>query len=285
MGKIEINKVVIIGAGRMGSTIAIAMAQAGVKVTVSSRKDKNKIFTFVEPRLSKSVKKGELTAEGKAGILENISGTTDIKTAVKADLVLETIVENLEIKKKLFEKLDSICPPEVIFATNTSALSVECLSLATKRKDRFVGMHFFNPADKVNLIEIVRTNAVGDKVIERIENFATNLGKEYLVVKDTPGFIVNRLLFLMINEAASLVKDKVASPADIDKAMQLGANHPVGPLILADIIGLDVCLEIMKSIYKRTKDKKYFPCSLIIEKVKKCQLGKKTRLGFYNYEK
>lgn len=285
MAKVKIDKVVIFGAGRMGSTIAIAMAQAGIKVTMRSRKDGNKIFTLVGPRLTKAIERGELTTDDKNKILRNISGTTNINIAIKADLVLETIIENFEEKKKLFKQLDLLCPPQTIFATNTSALSVKHLSSVTNRQDRFIGMHFFNPADKIRLVEIIKADTVSESVVRKIKNFVKKLNKEPIIVKDTPGFIVNRLLFLMINEAANLVKEKIAPPGDIDKAMLLGANHPIGPLALADMIGLDVCLMILESLYKRTKKKKYAPSLLLLKKVKNGQLGKKTDQGFYSYKK
>lgn len=194
-----------------------------------------------------------------------------------------TIVENFEEKKKLFKQLDLLCPPNTIFATNTSALSVKHLSSVTNRPDRFIGMHFFNPADKMNLVEIIKTDTVLKSVVREIKIFVKKLNKESVIVKDAPGFIVNRLLFPMINEAANLVEEKIASPGDIDKAMLLGANYPVGPLALADIIGLDVCLMILESLYERTKEKKYAPSLLLLKKVKNGQLGKKTSRGFYNY--
>jgi len=283
MDKKRISKVVIFGAGRIGATIAIAMAQVGVKVIVKSRKDKNRIFSLVEPRLTKAIKKGELTINDKKKILGNISGVININVVTEADLVLETIIESFEEKKKLFKQLDSFCPPRIIFATNTSALSVERLSLEINRPDRFIGMHFFYPADKMRLVEIVKTKTVSESVFVKIKKFVKKLNKEFIVVKDSPGFIVNRLLFPMINEAANLVYKGVISPEDLDKAALFGLNYPVGPLRLADLIGLDVCVAVLSSIYKSTKEIKYAPSLILLQKIKVGQLGKKTGCGFYNY--
>jgi len=283
MDKIRIDKVVIFGAGRMGSTIAIAMAQAGIKVVVVSRKDKNKVFSLVVPRLIKSIEKKELTIKNKSKILENISGTVKVNVSADADLVLDAITENFEEKKKLFKQLNLICAPKTIFATNTSALSVERLSLISNRPNQFIGMHFFNPADKMKLVEIIRTKTVSESVVRRIKEIVKKINKEFIVIEDIPGFIVNRLFFPMLNEAVNLVEEKVASPGDVDRAMFFGANFPMGPLALADLIGLDICLAILESLYKRTEDKKYAPSSLLLKKVRSGQLGKKTHRGFYSY--
>jgi len=283
MDKMKIDKVVIFGAGRMGSTIAITMAMIGIKVIVRSRDNGNKILTLVESRLTKAVEKGELTVDYKKEILRNISGTTNINIAAEADLILETIIENFEEKKKLFKQLDLLCSPETIFATNTSALSIKRLSSVTNRPDRFLGMHFFNPADKMKLVEIIKTDRVSESVVREIKKFVKKLNKEPIIIKDIPGFVVNRLLFPVINEAANLVYKGVISPEDLDKAALFGLNHPVGPLRLADLIGLDVCVAVLSSIYKSTKEIKYAPSLILLQKIKAGQLGKKTGRGFYNY--
>lgn len=280
----SISKVAIFGAGRMGSTIAIALARVGIEVIIRSHKDKNKVFKSVKPRLETAIEKNKLSIQEKEKIIKNIYSTTDIESAANVDLIIETIIENLGEKRKLFKQLDKICGDEVIFATNTSSLSIMEISSATNRRDRFVGLHFFNPADLMRLVEIIKTEYVSKEVIEKMVKFVKSIDKEPIVVEDTPGFIVNRLLICMINEAINLVKKGISSPQDIDKAMRLGANHLSGPLALADTIGLDICLMITKSLYEKTNDKKYGPSLLLSEKVKKGQLGKKTKQGFYRYK-
>lgn len=279
----NISKVAIFGAGRMGVTIAIALARGGIKVIIRSHKDKDKVFKSVKPRLETAIKKNKLSIQDKEKIIKNIYSTTDMESAANVDLIIETIIENLGEKRKLFKQLDKICGNEVIFATNTSSLSIMEISSVTNRRNRFVGLHFFNPADLMHLVEIIKTKYVSKEVIEKMVKFVKSIDKEPIVMEDAPGFIVNRLLICMINEAINLVKEGVFSPQDIDKAMRLGANHPVGPLALADTIGLDICLMITKSLYEKTNNKKYAPSLLLLEKVKKGQLGKKTKQGFYKY--
>ena len=269
----------------MGSTIAIAVATAGLKVMIVSRDGEVKALSMVKLRLTQQVQNGELTEAEKHRILKNISGGADIEKSIKPDLVIETIIEDMDEKKKLFHRLDSLCPSGTLFATNTSSLSVEEISMATQRRDRFIGLHFFYPADKMKLLEIAVTPYTSQPTIDKARSFSQKIVKESVVVQDIPGFIVNRLLFVLINEAMHMAQENFALPEDIDKSMQLGLNWPMGPLRLADIIGLDICLRIMISLYERTgKDKKYKPSRLLIDKVKLGHFGKKTKRGFYSYE-
>jgi len=279
----KINSVTILGTGRMGSTIAVAMARVNMKVTIVSRRSKNKALYLIKQRLTRQMQNGEITLHEKNNILENILGTTDVRKAKDSQLVIETIIEDINAKKRLFRRLDALCLANTIFASNTSSLSIAEISKATRRKHKFLGLHFFYPADKMKLIEIVTTPAVSQETINSIKLWAQKIMKETVLVDDIPGFIVNRLIFPLINEAVNMVEKNTASPEEIDKAMQLGLNWPIGPLALADVIGLDICLSIMKSLYARIGEKKYKPSTLLIKKVRNGYLGKKNKCGFYNY--
>jgi 3-hydroxybutyryl-CoA dehydrogenase len=279
----KIGSVAVFGAGRMGTTIAISLACAGMKVKLVSRANVDKALFLVKQRLTRQQENGEITRHENKSILGNIEVTTEVEKAGDAQLVIETIVEDMRAKKRLFRRLDALCPAYTIFASNTSSLSIAELSKATKRKNRFLGLHFFYPADKMKLLEIVTTPAVDRETINSIQSWATQIMKETVVVDDSAGFIVNRLIFPVINEAIDMVEKKTASPGEIDKAMQLGLNWPTGPLSLADIIGLDVCLRITRSLYARIGEKKYQPGALLVRKVRNGHLGKKTKRGFYNY--
>ena len=279
----KINSVTILGTGRMGSTIAVAMARVNMKVTIVSRRSKNKALYLIKQRLTRQMQNGEITLHEKNNILENILGTTDVRKAKDSQLVIETIIEDINAKKRLFRRLDALCLANTIFASNTSSLSIAEISKATKRKHKFLGLHFFYPADKMKLLEIVTTPAVSQETINSIKLFAQKIMKETVLVDDIAGFIVNRLNFPLINEAINMVEKNSASTEEIDKAMQLGLNWPMGPLSLADVIGLDVCLSITKSLYARIGEKKYKPSALLIKKVRNGYLGKKTKCGFYKY--
>jgi len=278
-----INKVAIVGAGNISSTIAISLAKAGIHVIVKSRYDKNKIFSLIEPRLSKGIEKGKLSLQEKKKIIENISGTTDLSDISQVHLVIESIVDDLEKKKVLFKEMDKICSPQSIFASNTSSLSINEIASATQRQEHFIGLHFFNPADVIPLVEIVRTDSISPEVLEGIKSFITIIGKEYVIVKDSPGFIVNRLLILMLNEAINMVNEGISTVEDIDRGMQLGANHPMGPLALADYIGLDTLLTITNNLFQQFGEK-YRSSQLLERMVREGKLGKKTGKGFYDYK-
>lgn len=276
-----IKKVAIFGAGTMGCGIAIAIAQSGMKVIVKSRDNAQKIFQGVRIRLEKYIEKGEVSLEESNSIISNIYSATDIEVIFDVDIVIETIVEDLAEKRKLFKQLSKHCKSNTIIATNTSSISIEELALAIEHANRFIGLHFFNPADRMKLVEIVKSRYTSNMVVQKIKFFLKNIGKDFIVIYDTPGFVVNRLLFSMINDGAYMLMEGVAKKEEIDKAMCLGANHPLGPFALADLVGIDVCFNIIKRLnsHKITKE----PCPLFIRMIKEGKLGKKRGEGFYKY--
>jgi 3-hydroxybutyryl-CoA dehydrogenase len=283
----EIKKVFVLGAGTMGNGIAQVASAAGLSVVLC---DIEQSFVDggmknINKNLSKAVEKGKMTEEAKAAVLANITATTD-KTACKdADLIIEAIVENMEIKKSVYKELSGIAKADCIFATNTSALSVTELGASTDRADKFIGMHFFNPVPMMALVEIIRGAATSDETFKAIQEMTVKFGKTPVEIAEAPGFVVNRLLIPMINEAAYTLMEGVASATDIDSAMKLGAGHPMGPLALGDFIGLDICLAIMETLYKEFGDTKYRPCPLLRKMVRAGRLGKKSGAGFFDYSK
>ena len=224
-----------------------------------------------------------MTEEDKEAILERITGTTDLALAADCDLVIEAAVENMEIKKSIFSELDRICKESAILASNTSSLSITEVASATKRPDKVIGMHFFNPAPVMKLVEIIRGMATSKETFEAVKEISTAIGKEPVEVAEAPGFVVNRILIPMINEASFILQEGIASVEDIDTSMKYGANHPMGPLALGDLIGLDVCLAIMDVLYNETGDSKYRASSLLRKYVRAGYLGRKTGRGFYTY--
>lgn len=279
------KKIVVVGAGTMGLDIAQVFAKAGFEVFVRDISDE--IIKNSEKKLNKSldklVEKGKLDEDGKASITSKMNFTIELSTAADADLVIEAAIENLKIKQSIFAELDSICKPETIFASNTSSISITAIASATKRQDKFIGMHFFNPATLMKLVEVIRGVNTSDETTNSIEDLAKQIGKEPVEVNEAPGFVVNKLLIPMINEAVCLVETGVASIDGIDNAMKLGANHPMGPLALGDLIGLDVCLAIMDVLLAETGDNKYRACPLLRKMVRGGKLGRKSGQGFYSY--
>ncbi|MDD6159622.1 MAG: 3-hydroxybutyryl-CoA dehydrogenase [Oscillospiraceae bacterium] len=281
------KKIVVIGGGTMGLDIAQVFAKKGFDVVVRDIKDE--IIKASEARLNKGldklVAKGKLDEAGKKAITDQISFTTDLAAAADADLVVEAAIENLEIKKSIFAELDALCKPETILASNTSSISITAIAAATKRPDKFIGMHFFNPATVMKLVEVIRGEHTSDETYKAVYDLSVEIGKEPVEVNEAPGFVVNKILVPMINEAIDLLYTGVASAEGIDTAMKLGANHPMGPLALGDLIGLDVCLAIMDTLFNETHDPKYRASLLLRKMVRAGKLGRKTGEGFYNYAK
>ncbi|MBR6428200.1 MAG: 3-hydroxybutyryl-CoA dehydrogenase [Clostridia bacterium] len=279
------KKIFVVGAGTMGLDIAQVFSTAGYAVTVYDMTDAiiERSAARLEKGLAKRVEKGKLTEEEKARIIGGIVFTTQYDSAKEADLVIEAIIESAEVKKTVFRNLDGICPEGTVFATNTSSISITEIASATNRPDRCIGMHFFNPATVMKLVEVIRGMATSDETFKAVYALAEDIGKTPVEVAEAPGFVVNRILIPMINEAIGLVAEGVASPQDIDTAMKLGANHPMGPLALGDLVGLDVVLAIMDTIFNETKDSKYRAHPLLRKMVRAGRLGRKTGNGFYQY--
>ncbi len=280
------EKIFVLGAGTMGSGIVQAFAQKGYEVIVRDIKDEfvQRGLSGINKNLSKLVSKGKMTEETKEEILSRISGTTDMNLAADCDLVVEAAIENMKIKKEIFAELDGICKKETILASNTSSLSITEVASATSRPDKVIGMHFFNPAPVMKLVEIIRGMATSQETFDAVKNLSLEIGKEPVEVKEAPGFVVNRILIPMINEASFILQEGIASVEDIDTAMKFGASHPMGPLALGDLIGLDVCLAIMDVLYNETGDNKYRASSTLRKYVRAGWLGRKSGRGFYNYK-
>lgn len=279
------KNIFVVGAGTMGLDIAQVFSTAGFPVSVYDMTDEiiARSAARLEKGLQKRVDKGKLTEEQKNAIAGGISFTTQYDAAKQADLIIEAIIESVDVKKTVFRNLDSICPPETIFATNTSSISITEIAAATNRPDKCIGMHFFNPATVMKLVEVIRGMATSEETFKAVYELSEAIGKTPVEVAEAPGFVVNRILIPMINEAIGLVAEGVASPEDIDTAMKLGANHPMGPLALGDLIGLDVVLAIMDTLFNETKDSKYRAHPLLKKMVRAGRLGRKTGNGFYQY--
>ena len=281
----KIEKIMVIGAGQMGGGIAQVAAQAGLTVVLNDIDAAfiDKRVAFIDKTLSRNVEKGRITEEEKLAVLARLIPSTDLLDAVDVDFVVEAASEKMEIKAQIFRKLDEIARPDVILATNTSSLPITEIAAVTSRPESVIGMHFMNPVPVMTLVEIIRGIATSDEVYQAVEDLAKVMGKTPVEVNDYPGFISNRLLMPMINEAVYCVYEGVAEPEAIDQVMKLGMNHPMGPLTLADFIGLDTCLAIMEVLYEGFADSKYRPCPLLRKMVKAGWLGKKSGKGFYAY--
>lgn len=282
----EIKKVGVVGCGSMGAGIAQLCAQSGYQVVVSEINDDllKKGLAFIEKTLAKSVEKGKLSHEDKDAITGRIKGTTNTKDFADCNLVIEAAIENLELKKKIFAELDGICPQGAILATNTSCLSIIDMAMQTKRPDKVLGLHFFNPAPVMKLLEIVKTIATSDEVIKTSEEFGKSLGKTNVIAQDAPGFIVNRLWLPFLLHCIKLYEDGVASRDDIDNAIMLGLGYPMGPLTLADMVGIDVVKFVSDALYEQLKDPRYVVPTLVEKMVAAGWLGRKTGKGFYDYK-
>ncbi|MFV9510995.1 3-hydroxybutyryl-CoA dehydrogenase [Tepidibacillus sp. LV47] len=282
----SIQKIMVIGAGQMGSGIAQVAAQAGFQVIMQDIKDEHLSIGFkgIEKNLARYVEKGRISEEEKEQILARIQLTTELTLANEANFIIEAVTENMEIKTKIFQEIDRIAKPEVILASNTSSLPITEIAAVTSRPGQVIGMHFMNPVPVMPLVEVIRGLATTDEVYQSVENLAKTLKKTPVEVNDFPGFISNRVLLPMINEAIYAVYEGVATPEAVDKVMKLGMNHPMGPLELADFIGLDTCLSIMEILHDGLGDSKYRPCPLLRKYVKAGWLGRKTGRGFYVYK-
>ena len=282
----NIQKVMVIGAGQMGSGIAQVCAQAGFEVKLNDREQQfyERGFQTITKNLSRNVEKGRMNEDEKQAVLDKITMSLSIEDANDVDIVIEAAVENMEIKQSIFKQLDEIAPAHAILATNTSSLPITEIAAATKRPEQVIGMHFMNPVPVMKLVEIIRGLATSDEVYTAIEEMTKKLSKVPVEVNDFPGFVSNRILMPMINEAIYTLYEGVATKEAIDDVMKMGMNHPMGPLQLADFIGLDTCLYIMEILHEGFGDSKYRPCPLLRKYVKAGWLGKKTGRGFYIYE-
>lgn len=278
-------KICVIGTGTMGSGIVQSFAQAGIAVVMKSRSEASneKALARISKSLAKLVEKGKVSQEYMDATIANITPTTDYAMCADADLVIEAAVETMELKKELFKMLDEICKPEAVLASNTSSLSITEIAAATGRPDKVIGMHFFNPAPVMKLVELIKGQKTSDEVCAMISDLAKSIGKVPVMVNEAPGFVVNRILIPLVNEGIGILADGVATRDEIDEAMKLGANHPMGPLALGDLIGLDVCLAIMEVLHQEYGDDKYRPHPLLRKMVRANLLGRKTGEGFYKY--
>jgi 3-hydroxybutyryl-CoA dehydrogenase len=281
----EIKTLGVVGAGQMGAGIAQVAAVSGLTVVMSDIKEEfvQRGLSAIKDSLGRMVKKEKITAQDQEAILGRITGTISLTDMAKADFVVEAATENETLKLKIFADLDTICGPGVILSSNTSSISITKIAGATKRPDKVIGMHFMNPVPMMKLVEIIKGLATSEETFTLIRDLSVKMGKTPVPANDFPGFIANRILMPMINEAVYCLLEGVGTPPDIDEIMKLGMNHPMGPLALADLIGLDTCLAIMKVLHAGLGDAKYRPCPLLIKYVDAGWLGRKSGRGFYKY--